>query len=575
MFQYKKVFISYKEYSIIMVENFSEVGKLEKYGESTVKRALIRLYTKKFENLPEKERDEKIASAIAKTVPTRGGQVAEGITSFGYAIGKSLPSKDLGKLSSFIDNECGYRLIIDSFSEGLEPVYFWVLDFMRDNYWGTGLDVNKILDEFQGSIGSGQFGDMGTRASIMQDRAMKLIQTINTVVRSIINILYDLKEFDQRLDLYNKLKSSNKDEELTAKLGLKQVWMDKVDIQRGRGSINMLAQQLQFVTLRDAFMAANREEEAEKFDLNDRVKRILKPRIQEYNVWEKLSEAELRRRYNIEKSYLRSQVDSLKLYSQWAKPYLKAAQRLASSDYSAPDLVSMFNNMLLQVSLFGKKEVRPADIYKPAFLGKNRFANIKIPKKIYQCLEVSMEYRTIPHTMTRSESGLHYVQGGKIKLTFRGFGLDEDEVKAVEKEEIYQGLELIQGITTTSLEQMQEEIDKYLKADKEAPKDIVEKEKFIEERLNKAKTKKEADILYKELKQIRKTIEKSKKDEFNPVTAPFEGLKEMFSSLKIFNSSTESEKVMELTKQAAKKSSAGLAYTVYLIYKKSHGMMSE
>ena len=63
-------------------------------------------------------------------------------------------------------------------------------------------------------------------------------------------------------------------------------------------------------------------------DLNDRVKRILSARLTEYDEWEKNSEKELRKRFNIERSYLKSQVASLKHYTAWVKPSLIAAKKL-------------------------------------------------------------------------------------------------------------------------------------------------------------------------------------------------------------------------------------------------------
>ncbi len=553
-----------------------ELEKLEEreFGESTVKRALIRHYSKKFKNLPSEERDAKIAAAIKNTLPSElGSGIDPGPTKMGYAIGETTPS-NLQGLGGFIDSRSGYSLIYDSFSEGLEPVYFWIVDYMRDNYWGTGLEVKKTLDEFQGAAGSGFFGDLGTRASIMQDRAMKMLTTINSVVRSIINILYDLKEFDQRLDSYKKLKSDNELEKNNARLSLKQVWMDRVDIQRGRGSINMMAQQLQFVTLRDAFMAADSAEQVQEMDLNDRVKRILSPRIQEYLAWEKLSEAELTRRYKIERAYLKSQVNSLKLYSQWARPYLKTAQQLMSSDYRTADLVSIFNNMQLQVSLFGKKEIKPSDVIPQASIfTKNKLANIKLPKKIYSCVEVTMTYRTIPHTMSRTESGTHYTQGGKVNMKFRGFGLDQDEVDAVEKEELYQGLELIESMTKDSLESMQDEIAKYLEQEEKGTEDPEERIKRLEELINSVSDKRAVEKYKKEIKEIVKKLRPEKDNIINSLT---KGMKEISDPLQsIFKPKPDIKWIAKSARDAAKLSSVRSAYQIYLVYKKSHGMVTE
>ena len=559
-----------------------ELEKLERrdFGESTVKRALIRYYSRKYKNLPGEERDAKIVAAIKNTIPSEvSSQIEAGLTKMGYSIGEKVPS-GLQDLGSFLDNKAGYKLNYDSFSEGLEPVYFWIVDYMRDNYWGTGLEVKKTLDEFQGAVGSGFFGDLGTRASIMQDRAMKMMTTINSVVRSIINILYDLKEFDQRLDLYKKLKSDNDLEKNSARLSLKQIWMDRVDMQRGRGSINMLSQQLQFVTLRDAFMAADSIEEIGKpgeeggMDLNDRVKRILAPRIQEYLVWEKLSEAELTKRYKIERAYLKSQVNALKLYSQWARPYLKAAQQLMASDYRTPDLVSIFNNMQLQVSLFGKKKVRPYEIIRTPVLTKNKLANVKLPKKIYACVEITMTYRTIPHTVTRSESGTHYTQGGRVNMKFLGFALDEDEVDAVEKEELYQGLELIESMTKESLESVQEEISKYLEEEEKGTEDPEERMKQLGELINSVSDKRAIEKYKKEIKDLAKKMKHEKSD--NIIVSLSRGFKEISEPFqKMFRPKPEIKWVSEMVRNSAKSTSVESAYRIYLVYKKSHGMFTE
>jgi hypothetical protein len=131
-------------------------------------------------------------------------------------------------------------------------------------------------------------------------------------------------------------------------------------MKRGQGSINALASgQLQFVTLRDAFMKAKSLEDVEKMDLNDRVKRILKPRMAEFLDWKERSEHELRKRYEIEKNYLKGQINTLKLYSKWAKPYLVATQKLSSEGNLGdnPALVNIFNTLMLELCLMGESKL--------------------------------------------------------------------------------------------------------------------------------------------------------------------------------------------------------------------------
>ncbi len=102
--------------------------------------------------------------------------------------------------------EASHTLGYDSTSETLEPIYFFILDLMND----FGLAPQKYIDNFSSSPGSGHFGELGQRATIMQQQAAKLMADVNTVLRSILNIIYDLKEFRIRLQSYDDLKTDNK-----------------------------------------------------------------------------------------------------------------------------------------------------------------------------------------------------------------------------------------------------------------------------------------------------------------------------------------------------------------------------
>ena len=180
----------------------------------------------------------------------------------------------------------------DSSSEGLEPIYFFITDLMND----FGLKTEKFIDNFTSSPGSGHFGELGQRATIMQQQGAKILADINAVLRSVLNLIYDLKDFKTRLQQYNGVKSKDKLIHDAAVLSLKQIWMDKVDMQKGQGSINAMSSgNLQFVTLRDAFMIANSVSDIKKMDLNDRVKNILKRKLEEYNRWHSNSEIEIRK----------------------------------------------------------------------------------------------------------------------------------------------------------------------------------------------------------------------------------------------------------------------------------------
>lgn len=413
-----------------------------------------------------------------------------------------------------------------------------------------GLGAEKLIDNFSSSPGSGYFSELGQRATIMQNQAMKVMGDINTVLRSVLNLIYDLKEFRVRLQSYDDLKDNSKKE--AAILSLKQIWMDKVDIQKGNSSIKAMGLgQSGFATLIDAFLACKNEEDVKKLDLNERVKRILLPRINEFNIWVKQSEQELRKRYELEKTYLKSQVNSLKLYSRWAKPYLKAANDLESKSMDRePALVKTFNTLLLELVLIGKRELNVKDAALEGTLPKE-FAKDKFAdkfRKYYSCILVEFTFRGIPQRVSQQA---HFTFGGKADVIFKAYALNEDELKKLNKEleksDLNDALKLVEGATDESLKQMQDEINFFLE----------EKDKKEEEK----KTQDESNPFlalfgfYDKNKKEEKPKKKEEEDSDKPVKK---------------DNWIEENHLRPLAEQNAKET----AMTLFDIYKKANGMAS-
>jgi hypothetical protein len=367
-------------------------------------------------------------------------------------------------------NSSQFALNYDSTSETLEPLYFWILDKMTESIGKP----DKLVDNFISSPGSGHFSELMGKATKMQEEAMKIMQTTGILIKSMINIIYDLKDFKLRLSQYDALTSKNPIEKESAQLALKQVWMDNVDMKRGAGSINALTTgQLNFVTLRDAFMAAKSLEDIQKMDLNDRVKRILEPRLFEFLKWIELSERELRKRYDIEKTYLKNQLSSLKLYTRWAKPYLKAASQLEQrANPKEPALVHAFNTIVLELTLFSKKKIDPLDLAANKKIPE-AFGNLKFKRDYFQCVLVDFYFRGIPQRV-----GSNYVFGGRADVVFKSYALNSEEIaymnKALDNSDLNDALKLVQGMTDDSIKALQDDINYFLeeeaKIEKEKPK---------------------------------------------------------------------------------------------------------
>jgi len=438
-----------------------------------------------------------------------------------------------------------HHLVYDSSSETLEPVYFFILDLMND----LGLSPEKYFDSFSSSPGSGYFSEIGQRATIMQQQGTKLLGDINTVLRSIINIIYDLREFKIRLQSYADLKSQDKNKTQAALLSLKQIWMDKVDINKGNSSIKAMALgQAGFQTLIDAFLVVKNLEDADKLDLNERVKRIVKARIIEFNDWLENSGRELGKRYEIEKTYLKSQVNSLKLYSRWAKPYLRAAAELEmKSQGREPSLVKVFNTLLLELTLMGKSGLKIQEL---ALEGKlpAEFKRLQQKRDYFGCVLVDFRFRGIPQRVSQQA---HYVFGGRAEITFNAYALNNDELDKIneelEKSDITDAFKLVEGITTESLEQLKDDIEYFLGEEREE-----EERKF-----------KDTSNPFVALIGGYDRTEKTKEEKES---------KKAGKKIITVASDTWIEKTFfrEIAKEAAKET----AFKLFDVYKKSHGMPS-
>jgi hypothetical protein len=365
-------------------------------------------------------------------------------------------------------------LSYDAFSENLEPIYFWILQTLEREYKDFD-KIEKIIDNFSSSPGSGHFSEIGGKATRMQDEAMKILGGINNIIKSILNLIYDLKEFRLRLDTYENLK--NPELKDSAYFSLKQIWMDTVDMKRGTTSLKGLMQQLQYVTIIDAFMACSDVKRVNELDLNDRVKRILEQRIVEFNDWIIRSEQELRKRYEVEKNYLKSQYNSVLLYIKWAKPYLRAAHQLTQKfDEYNPDLVNLFNTSVMELTLLclGKyvpiKDVGAGVL--PEIFKYKKIRNFKT------FLLIELKFRSVPERAGQQGYGFR----GKVDITLTSYALRDDELsllkEVLKQDDMMDAMGLIEGATTESIEKIRDDIDFFIKdLDEKKQKEIKANEK--------------------------------------------------------------------------------------------------
>ena len=244
---------------------------------------------------------------------------------------------------------------------------------------------------------------------------------------------------------------------------------------------------------------------------------------------------------------MKSQVNTLQLYSRWVKPYLKAASQLEMKEQGRnPAMVTAFNTIYLELTLMGKIDVD----FKDAQLSYKIPKGVKEPKrKYYSVCIVDFKFRGIPQKV-----GQHYVFGGRVNVTFKPYSLNEDELKLFEQElkkaDIEDAFSLIEGATTESIDELKKDIDYFLKKPEE----------------------READ-----------EEKKKRSDDTNPFSAMFD----LFKNRKSDKKKKEEEKkemllkdikkdayVEGIMREIAKSTAEELCFNLYDVYKKAHQMAS-
>lgn len=443
-----------------------------------------------------------------------------------------------------------HKIIFDSPQSQLEPIYYWLLDFIQDGGW----DTKKLTDNFMSSPGSGHFSEMGMRATKMQEEGMKILGGLNQTIKSALNLIYDLKEFELRIKSYEDTRSQDPKTKSAGILALKQVWLDNVDLKRGRGAIHAMSNEMGFTTLREAFMIANSLEDIEKMNsehgggiINDSVKRILEARLGEFLNWKELSEKELKKRMSIEKSYLKSQVETIKLYSAWVKPYLDAAEQLRQKGFTGnAALVHAFSTSMFELTLIAKRNAKVPD----------QFKGYNLKREYHPVMIVNVKYRGHVSQRVTQAGDQGFAMGGRIEMSFDAYALNSEELKLVEDkltaEDVADSMNMQGNMATEALATLKEDLEYFLGEDRK------EKEKKEDE---KKKKEKENDInpfaaLFDFMRGKKKETKKDPKD------------------IKEIADISEDNYIEKRVRAVAAGDSADGVYKLYDIYKKTHGMAS-
>lgn len=441
-----------------------------------------------------------------------------------------------------------YVMIHENPNINVEQQYFWLINCLRE--FGFPY-IDKVTDVFTVSEMSSFYGASGQKLSLAQDKVSSYLATIGKLIKDLFALVRELRIIDERLLYYRDsmgIDLEKEDEKLTeeqkkqrmrsAEIALKGLWVDMVDgVAQGQktgANILTMATQLQFTTLPDLFFSVHpkdRQEvdevvEAQAGEFNKQVKNALKRKLYSYLTWKDSTYREMTNRREFNVKYLRQHYQTIRMYMNWVKPYLRHIERMQGKDPGThPVLVSSFETTVLELEILGR------------FMAKGCH-------DLWTVVLISMEYRTKPQ-MQAGEPGSYHrgpVHVGEVTIHWRSYNWTTDKINnyiAMRNTEDFEMLGSIDQSLKDAMEALGDDLYKYLEEVQEGPPS---------------------------------PAEPKKPDIFEPFKETGKGAMELIQSL-IPKMQKKDEKPKE-NAGAAKKMAKLWTWLHYKLFKKSHGMIT-
>lgn len=443
----------------------------------------------------------------------------------------------------------GFIIRMDSMQSGVEANYYWILRFMKAEGPHFGMEMSgeegnimKLKDLSTAGEASAFWGSLETRRTVQQEKAQQMMMNIGNLVKVTFGMVRELRIIDERLKFYEESYKGDH----SAEVVLKGVWSDQVEGgPKNPLSVMGMASQLGYATLPDLFFKITPktpEDVTKEVDslkgINERIKTILKRKLKQFMEWKDKTNKELKTRRQFMLKYLRQHFNSIKVNINWLRPYLRNIRALSQKgSLTDEDIVSAFETNKIEIELLGYKtkytvtttegydETHTFHKYLPALLIQINF--VAHPEMAYQ-----KEYQRGAIHLGRTEI--------RIKPHVTTYKQIEEYKKTMEKED----LELLESYMGAVMS-LKEELFKYLE---EAGEKI---EKEIEE--------------------------KPKESLLEPFVAIFKGFGDIFGGKKEVKGKPEvrlSGRQEKQEKEAAASTAGTLAWTLYDVFKKAHGMIT-
>lgn len=458
------------------------------------------------------------------------------------------------------------KLTVENSTNSLEETYYWFLHWLRTERGYT--QIEKIYDVFSASENSAVFGNMAQRHSIQQDRASQFLRGIGQLIKELFQLVREIRVIDQKLEPYYQWK-----EKKSADITLKHQYITLVEgTSNNPDSVYALAGKIGFTVLPDLFFGThvydldkidNAVDKEQTGDFNNVVKTVLKRKLFEYINWKQKTEKELESRRRFQLRYLRQHWSVIQMYMSWIRPYLRTIQRMErkQSMTESADLISMFDNTLIEIEILAKKPL-------------NMREQVKNKDNHYNCILMTFKYSTQPTLSYKPEYGQQAVaHTGKVDVTLRGYGWHKEDIDTYKKMRHEEDLEMMHYLNEHvggAMDFLGEEFQRYLEEAEEEGA-MAKKRQREKKKEQEAEDAKELDKKKRPFKQF---------GMLEPFIEMGSGITELFGSM-IGNPTPAKAKNNDATPvrdkkklQKAQGTAAFEAYLAFMIYKKSHQMLA-
>ncbi len=374
-----------------------------------------------------------------------------------------------------------YRVIYEIYNQSIEELYFWIIGHLKDDWqW----NVDKVTDIFSAAEASSFFGVAAQRTAMQQDQASKFLKGTSDMTKELFQIVREMRVLDERLAYYentgmwldekgNLIYNAGKEKDPeSSDITLKGMWIDMVEGGiKSPASVYGLAREVGFTILPDLFFRVRIKEgesidkRVEGLEFNPKVLEVLKRKLNQYYEWKRRTYRELKTRRLFTLRYVRQHYDTIKLYIDWLKPYLRQIRRLQSKERTFDeDLIGAFEGALIDIEVMAWTKVEGLKKYKPVVI-------------------INWDYRSKPAMAFHGEG---YQRGplhvGRTIITMRAYAWNDEQIKKYKEMRADEDIGVLSSIDASikaAVDALGDELKKYLieAGEKFAVKKIEEKPK--------------------------------------------------------------------------------------------------